>query len=649
MSVERGGGPFAGGHGQARLLAVLHALDDAVVAVEADGTVVLANLAARLLLDLGPDEGKGPLLDRVRLPALHDAITAALAGQAIARDCELPGPPRRRLHLRAAPMPEGGALAVLHDTTRLERLERVRRDFVANVSHELRTPVTIIKASAESLLDGALEDVEAGRAFVQAIARNADRLAALVGDLLDLGRIESGRWALARMPLPLRSAAVAAVQSLAPAAAAADLRVQIDVAPELIAYADARATEQVLVNLLQNAIRHSPRGAAIQIRGREEGGSLALEVRDFGPGVPAALRERLFERFYRLDAGRGRDHEGGEVGIRAALGGSGLGLAIARHLVAAMGGEIGVNEPSDGGAGSSFAFTLPRYESVLAHPFGSAMPDGGRGEGATAANEPPRRRPLRARTATELGAVEAQQDGAIGGAALAEETMSAEARILALRPEVQELRRQLLRMAGRVEEMIGNSVRAIVLHDLDLALRTISSDDAVNRDELAADALCLRLLSQPEGARDAVELRFVTRALKMVTDLERIADLAVNICERAPLLLERGWLGEADTIEAMAGHVQTMVRDAMDAFVAADVALAVAVIERDEEVDALYHALSRRLIAAMATDAQRVEAGIHLQAVAKFLERIGDHATNLGEQVIFMARGDEVRHAGVRT
>ena len=228
MSVGRGGSLLGGeagggGHLQARLLAVLHALDDAVLAVEADGALVLANPAARLLLDLDPDDGKGPLLDRVRLPALHDAITAALAGQAVARDCELPGPPRRRLHLRAAPMPDGGALAMLHDTTRLERLERVRRDFVANVSHELRTPVTIIKASAESLLDGGLEDGEAGRDFVQAIARNADRLAALVGDLLDLGRIESGRWALARAPLSLRGAAVAASQSLAPAVAAAGL------------------------------------------------------------------------------------------------------------------------------------------------------------------------------------------------------------------------------------------------------------------------------------------------------------------------------------------------------------------------------------------------------------------------------------------
>ncbi len=599
-----------------RLVAVLDALEDAVLAVDAQGRLVLANPMARALLELDDDALSAPLLNRVRLPALHESLRDALRGARIDVDCDHPGPPRRRLHLRAAPMPGGGAIAVLADITRLERLERVRRDFVANVSHELRTPVTIIKASAETLLDGAIDDPEAARQFTDAVLRNADRLAALVGDLLDLARIESGRQVLARSALPLARVMDDAVKTLETAASSANVRIVNEIDPEIVVHADARASEQVVVNLVQNALQHSPRGAQVVLSALAGGDTVRIEVRDSGVGVPVELRSRLFERFFRVDPARVR------IAGAPALGGTGLGLAIARHLVAAMGGTIGVEDPPSG-QGSVFFFTLPRHQSVLtvALPDVPEAPDGG-----------------------------VDDDLALLDLDVVDETdeppASNEARILGLRPEVQELRRQLLRMAGRVEEMIGSAVRAVVLRDDELASRTIASDRAVNQDELEADSLCMRLLG--EGPQDAIELRFVSRSMKMITDLERIADLAVNISERVPRLGVAGRLGEDATFERMAEIVQAMVRDVMDAFVAGDVAAARAVIGRDDEVDALYHDTSRRLIAQMAADARLVETGIHLQAVAKFLERIGDHATNLGEQVIFMARGDDVRHSGAR-
>jgi two-component system phosphate regulon sensor histidine kinase PhoR len=604
---------------------VLGALDDGVVALDAEGRLLLANAAARELLELDDTAAGEPLLDFVRLPAVHEAVGVALHGELFERDAELPGPVSRSLRVRAAPQPSGGVLLVLTDRTRVSRLERVRRDFVANVSHELRTPVSVIKASAETLLDGAIDDAEAARSFVEAIERNADRLGALVADLLDLSRIESGRQVLVRRAIDAVQAVRDAMVSLEPAAAAAGVRFAVEAEAEgqFSVHADAQATEQILVNLLHNALKHSPEGGVVRVRVAEAGDLVRFEVLDEGPGIPLDQIPRLFERFYRVDVGRARGQ-----------GGTGLGLAITKHLTQAMGGSVDVRVPAaEDGVGTCFWFTLPAHRSVLADgaAFAAAADAGG---DADASDD-------------DIDAdSDAETSGAFPASTEPEFLASGEAAILALGPGVQELRRRLLRMAGRVEEMIGAAVRAVLSRDAELAARTILSDRAVNRDELEADELCLELLAAGPGSPS--ELRFVTRAAKMVTDLERIADLAVNICERAEPLAKIGRPRDDVSIERMAAIVQAMVRDVMDAFVAADVPAARAVIARDDEVDDLYHALSRRLIAHMASDARLVEGAIHLQAVAKFLERIGDHATNLGEQVIFMARGDDVRHSGKR-
>jgi phosphate transport system protein len=210
--------------------------------------------------------------------------------------------------------------------------------------------------------------------------------------------------------------------------------------------------------------------------------------------------------------------------------------------------------------------------------------------------------------------------------------------------ELQQVRERLLVMGGRVEEMIGNAVRAVGERDAGLARATIDLDHKVNRAEMEVDELCLRILARRQPM--ASDLRFLTLALKMVTDLERIGDLAVNICERAIDLRSETRLEGLDTLERMASVVQGMVRDAIDAFVHNDAERAQQVIDRDDEVDELYHVYFRDVLAVMVVGADNVERGIHVQSVAKWLERIGDHATNLAEIVIFMVKGKDVRHAG---
>ncbi|GMV40707.1 MAG: phosphate transport system regulatory protein PhoU [Myxococcales bacterium] len=210
--------------------------------------------------------------------------------------------------------------------------------------------------------------------------------------------------------------------------------------------------------------------------------------------------------------------------------------------------------------------------------------------------------------------------------------------------ELRSLRDQLLLMAGRVEGMISDAVRALEDGDAALARSTIRVDREVNRAEIDTDELCLLILAkrQPLGS----DLRFITLALKMVTDLERIGDLAVNICERAVDLAREPRLGPYDDIRRAAALAQSMVHDAIDAFVERDAAKAQVVIERDDEVDEAYHQIFRSLLRTMTQDATAVERGIHIQSVAKFLERIGDHCTNIAEQVVFMVKGTDIRHAG---
>ncbi len=210
--------------------------------------------------------------------------------------------------------------------------------------------------------------------------------------------------------------------------------------------------------------------------------------------------------------------------------------------------------------------------------------------------------------------------------------------------QLRQVRDKLLLMAGHVEAMIANAVKSLVERDLALARKTIENDHKVNGFEVETDELCLVILAKRQPM--ASDLRFITLALKMVTDLERIGDLAVNICERALDLSAEPALCSYDDLVRTADLVQSMVRDAIDAFVHADDEKAQHVIDRDSQVDDLYHEIFRDLLQRMLADPGAVERGIHLQSVAKWLERMADHSTNIAEQVIFMVKGKDIRHVG---
>jgi len=214
----------------------------------------------------------------------------------------------------------------------------------------------------------------------------------------------------------------------------------------------------------------------------------------------------------------------------------------------------------------------------------------------------------------------------------------------ALDGQKQDVRNLILLMAGHVESMISASVRALSKRDPALAQRTIAIDAKVNTAECECDELCMSILG--DHPLTDYDLRFVTLALKMVVDIERIGDLAVNICERAIDLSRDPPLRSYEDIHRIADLVQGMVRDAIDAFVDASVPKAQKVIERDNDVDALYERAFHEILDVMRADSASIHRGIHFQSVAKWLERMADHATNIAEQVIFLVNGKDVRHPG---
>ncbi len=210
--------------------------------------------------------------------------------------------------------------------------------------------------------------------------------------------------------------------------------------------------------------------------------------------------------------------------------------------------------------------------------------------------------------------------------------------------ELRKLRELLLMMGAKVEEMIAGSARALVEKDSDLARRMIEQDQQVNRLEVDTDGLCLKILARRQPV--ASDLRFITIAMKMVTDLERIGDLSVNICERVIELNAEPPLKPYVDLPKMAEVVQAMIREALDAFVSRDADRAQQVVERDRLVDAYYGQIFRELLTYMMEDPRNIYRATRVQSVAKYVERIGDHATNLAEMVVFMVKGKDIRHLG---
>ena len=329
--------------------AVLQSMDEAVLALSSEKRIIAINRSASDLLGISGDVRGRLLLEAVRIPQLSEALDTALRGQTRSIDIQLESKGTLRdLMVRATPQGEGsGAVLVIHDVTEIRRLETVRRDFVANVSHELRTPVSIIQANTETLLSGALDEPAQARRFLDAVRRNAERLGQLISDLLDISRIEAGKYKIDMRPLSMASVVRSVHKAVAEACRRRGVVLEIAVGEGLEVRADPGALEQVLVNLVENAVKYGPEGARVELEAVEQGAMIRIEVRDEGPGIAPAHRRRVFERFYRIDPGRSRH-----------MGGTGLGLAIVKNLTEAMGGDVGVDprEPT----GSVFWVRLGR-------------------------------------------------------------------------------------------------------------------------------------------------------------------------------------------------------------------------------------------------------------------------------------------------
>jgi two-component system phosphate regulon sensor histidine kinase PhoR len=333
----------------ARVEAMLDAMIEGLVVIDAQRRIVLANRAAETMFGFSRMMAGGALLEAIR----HHEV-AVLAKRALTEDApvehevRIEHPQLRVLQVSAVSLQErSGAVLVFHDVTRLRQLEAMRQDFVANVTHELRTPLSLIKSAAETLLDGGKSDPAVTTRFLDIIDRHASRLARLIDDLLLLARLDSGRLELDLHPVRLRAAVAESIDDALPLAQARGVVLTNEAADELIVSADPARLREVLGNLIDNAIKYGRENGRVEIGARRIGaGMVEVRVRDDGPGIPADATTRVFERFYRVDKARSREQ-----------GGTGLGLAIVKNVVQAHGGSVRVE--STFGEGATFVFTLP--------------------------------------------------------------------------------------------------------------------------------------------------------------------------------------------------------------------------------------------------------------------------------------------------
>jgi two-component system phosphate regulon sensor histidine kinase PhoR len=336
--------------------AVLSSMVEGVLAVDRDEHVITVNQAAARLLGINPAEASGRSIQEVvRNADLQQFVERALSSaDPVEGEITLRGHGERFLQAHGTVLRDGqgreiGALVVLNDVTRLRRLENVRREFVANVSHEIRTPITSIKGFVETLLDGAMWHPPDAERFLGIVAKQVDRLNAIVTDLLTLSRIEQ-QAEEAMIPLengPTCEALEAAIQVCELKATAKDISIELACRKDLLAMINAPLLEQAVVNLVDNAIKYSDPGSTIQVEAAETDSEVAIAVRDQGCGIAKEHQPRLFERFYRVDKARSRE-----------LGGTGLGLAIVKHIALAHGGQVSVE--STLGQGSTFTIHLPK-------------------------------------------------------------------------------------------------------------------------------------------------------------------------------------------------------------------------------------------------------------------------------------------------
>src|SRR5277367_5494577 len=326
------------------LEALLDSMQEAVVAVNAQGQVSWSN-AVMQNISPGPVREGRSLVHTVRNPEVLACVEGALANREVHRARATSVAPGRIFEVSAAPTPGGGAVAVLHDVTEVERAEKTRRDFVANVSHELRTPLTSISGYVETLIDGGHSEKDT-RDFLSIILKNATRVNRLTEDLLALASVESGDYKLRTHPMRASALVHDAIESLAGMVLDTPVRLEAAETTDEFVLADPDSLNQVFGNLIENAMKYGKSGERVRVGARRLETEVEFFVRDFGPGIPFEHLGRIFERFYRIDKARSRES-----------GGTGLGLAIAKHIVLAHGGLI--RAESELGEGAVFLFTLP--------------------------------------------------------------------------------------------------------------------------------------------------------------------------------------------------------------------------------------------------------------------------------------------------
>jgi two-component system phosphate regulon sensor histidine kinase PhoR len=338
---------------QRQLETLLNSMQDAVIAVSADGLVRWAN---QKMDQLVPQHTRlnAPVVETIRDPDFLATVKAATSSKEVKTSRATSILPGRAFDVTAAPLPDGGVVAVLRDLTETERVEKTRRDFIANVSHELRTPLTSIQGYTETLLDTIPEEPASTREFLEIIRKNTTRMSRLTEDLLTLARVESGETRFETEPVPAAELLHDAEESFREIARGQGVDLQImdshngsgSVESLPLVLADREAIHQVFSNLIENAMKYGRGGGRVELGARAAQRGIEFYVKDFGAGISSEHLPRLFERFYRVDKARSRES-----------GGTGLGLAIAKHIMRAHGGAI--RAESELNHGSTFLFTLP--------------------------------------------------------------------------------------------------------------------------------------------------------------------------------------------------------------------------------------------------------------------------------------------------
>ncbi len=340
---------------QAEQEALFNSMAEGVLILDTAGRIQLVNQSLQRMFDLRADVRGQTIMEAFRLQELA-ALTRRLQTEQTVRnhELELPGLDERWLEVNAAAiLPRDGmhqgAILVVHDLTRIKQLENTRQEFVANVSHELRTPLSLIKGYVETLLESSQADPAQLNRFLKVIEKHTDRLTFLIEDLLTISRLESGQIIMNLHPVLLHEEAERVIDDLDSRGKEKGVTIHNELPPNLEARADADRLQQVLFNLIENAIKYGRGDGHVRVGARElaEKNKVEMWVCDDGPGIPAEARDRVFERFYRVDRARSPE-----------TGGTGLGLSIVKHIVQAHGGEVWLK--SELGKGTTFFFTLPR-------------------------------------------------------------------------------------------------------------------------------------------------------------------------------------------------------------------------------------------------------------------------------------------------